>query len=215
MFAAVQSGSYPNDADRRERPPMSGARHRCNPIELKGIQTVMPKLRKALRVLDDQLESWLIVFFYGYFCVVVLVEVIRRYVFSSSSSWGEETARYAFVFLVYIAVAQVAKNRDHIRIDIVPRRLGPKGRFILYLYFDLLYLVLCGFVFFYSVKMLQLSIRNDISMMGFMDVNLAYAQAALPFGTALLVFRVIQRFIRTATTFWKTGEVAVGGAIND
>ena len=94
------------------------------------------------------------------------------------------TARYAFVFLVYIAVAEVARTRDHIRIDFVPRLLGAKGRLILYAYFDLLYLLLAGLVIYYSLQVIGLSIEYGTPMTGF-DVNMAFAQAALPVGWSL------------------------------
>ena len=57
-------------------------------------------------VFTQQLERWLITLFYGYFCLIIVVEVVRRYVFGSSSNWGEMSARYAFVYLVYIAAAE-------------------------------------------------------------------------------------------------------------
>lgn len=159
---------------------------------------------------DQQLERWLITFFYGYFCLIIVVEVVRRYVFGSSSNWGEMSARYAFVYLVYIAAAEVAKSNDHIRIDLVPRLLGPRGRLSLYVYFDLIYLILAGLVIYYSLEVMQLSIATDTLMTGF-DLNMAFAQAALPIGWALLAYRVIQRFLRSVKSFQQHREVPLGG----
>jgi TRAP-type C4-dicarboxylate transport system permease small subunit len=168
------------------------------------------RMRGLWSRVDEQLEYWLITFFYGYFCLIILFEVIRRYIFGSSSEWGEMTARYAFVYLVYIAAAQVAKSNDHIRIDLVPRLLGPRGRLALYVYFDVLYLILAALVIYYSVGVVRLSIATDTLMTGF-DLNMAFAQAALPVGWALLAYRVIQRFVRTIGSYRQSGEVPVGG----
>ena len=162
------------------------------------------------RKIDDNLEKWLIGIAYAYFCLIILVEVVRRHVFSATSVWGEMTARYAFVFLVYMAVAEVARTRDHIRIDVVPRSLGPRGRFYLYLYFDLLYLVLAGLVVWYSLQVMKLQIDTRTLMTGF-DVNMAFAQAALPLGWGLLMYRVLQRFARTLRSYRQHGDVALGG----
>jgi len=161
--------------------------------------------------IDAKLEQWLVCFSYAYFCIIILVEVVRRHFFGASSTWGEMTARYAFVFLVYIAAAQVAKSRDHIRIDLVPRLLGPKPRFVLYLYFDFLYLLLAALVVFYSLRVLQISATNKTLMTG-LDVNMAFAQAALPLGWTLLAYRVVQRFFRTVRAYRESGEVPLGGA---
>lgn len=160
--------------------------------------------------IDQHLERWLIAFFYGYFCLIILVEVVRRYVLGASSTWGEMTARYAFVYLVYIAAAEVAKSNDHIRIDIVPRLLRPRGRFLLYLYFDAIYIGFAALVIYYSMGAIGISISTDTLMTGF-DVNMAFAQAALPFGWALLAYRVLQRLHRTVRSYKQRGEVPLGG----
>ena len=160
--------------------------------------------------IDAKLERWLIAFCYSYFCLIILVEVVRRYVFGASSQWGEMTARYAFVYLVYIAAAEVARSNDHIRIDLVPRLLPPRHRFALYLYFDFLYLTLVGLVVYYSLQVIGLSIRNNTLMTGF-DLNMAFAQAALPLGWLLLAYRVLQRFARTLKSYRARGEVPLGG----
>lgn len=161
--------------------------------------------------IDARLEQWLVCITYSYFCIIILVEVLRRHFFGASSTWGEMTARYAFVFLVSIAAAEVAKTRDHIRIDLVPRLLGPKPRFLLYLYFDFLYLLLAALVVFYSLRVLQISVTNNTLMTG-LDVNMAFAQAALPLGWTLLAYRVVQRFFRTVRSYRERGEVPLGGA---
>ena len=169
-------------------------------------------MRRLLSRIDDSLERWLIAICYGYFCLIILIEVVRRHAFGASSAWGEMTARYAFVFLVYFAVAEVARTRDHIRIDLVPRLLGPKGRLILYAYFDLLYLLLAGLVIYYSLQVIGISLEYGTLMTGF-DLNMAFAQAALPIGWTLLAYRVVQSFCRTWNTYRKEGYVPLGGGL--
>lgn len=160
--------------------------------------------------IDNNIEKWLIGITYSYFCLIILVEVVRRHVFDATSVWGEMTARYAFVYLVYIAVAEVARTRDHIRIDIVPRMLSPRGRLFLYLYFDVLYLILACLVVWYSVQVMKLQLDTETLMTGF-DVNMAFAQAALPLGWGLLIYRVLQRFARTVRSYSRDGDVVLGG----
>jgi TRAP-type C4-dicarboxylate transport system permease small subunit len=155
-------------------------------------------------------ERWLVAGLYAYFCLIILVEVLRRHVFGASSQWGEMTARYAFVFLVYIAASEVARSRNHIRIDLVPSLLGPKSRLALYIYIDILYLLLAGSVIYYSTKVAGISWRNGTLMTG-LDLNMAFAQAALPLGWMLLLFRVCQRFVTTIRDYRTTGAVPLGG----
>lgn len=162
------------------------------------------------RRIDTNLERVLVIGLYGYFCLIILAEVVRRHAFGASSQWGEMTARYAFVYLVYIAAAEVAKTGDHIRIDLVPRLLPPQLRFALYCYFDILFLVLAGLIIAFSIHVLQLSIENNVLMTGF-DANMAFAQAALPLGWILISYRIARRFLQTYKTYRRNGEVALGG----
>lgn len=169
------------------------------------------RFAKAWRIFDENVEKWLIVPTYGYFCLIILVEVIRRYVLADTSVWGEMTARYAFVYLVYIAAAEAARTRSHVHIDLVPRLVGSRARFFLYVYFDVLHLVLAILVIRFSLQVMEIQISANILMTGF-DVNMAFAQAALPLGWGLLAYRVMQRFVKTLSDFRQGREVALGRA---
>lgn len=160
--------------------------------------------------LSENIERWIVIGSYIYFCGIILVEVIRRYVFGNSSDWGGMTARYAFILLVYVAMAEVARNRNHIRVDLIPSLLAPKGRLILYLYFDLLHLILVGLVCYFSIKVMHLLIVNDV-LMSSADLNMVYAQAALPIGWSLLGIRVIQRSVQMVRKYQLTGTVDLQG----
>ena len=65
--------------------------------------------------------------------VTIAMEVIRRFVLSYSSIWGEEIARYAFIYLAWIGAAAAVKDRAHIRIDVLMHYLSNRSRTVLYL----------------------------------------------------------------------------------
>lgn len=171
--------------------------------------------KRILQSVANNIERWIVIGSYIYFCGIILVEVIRRYIFGNSSEWGGMSARYAFILLVYVAMAEVARNREHIRIDLIPSLLGSKGRLILYLYFDLLHLIMVGLVCYFSLKVMNLQILTG-TLMASADLNMAYAQAALPIGWGLLGIRVIQRSVQMIRQYRLTGVVELqGGALSD
>ena len=148
-------------------------------------------MKTLLRCLDEKVVKWFVIGTYSYFCLIILVEVVRRYVFGASSPWGEMTARYAFVYLTYVAAAEAIRHRRHIRIDIVPSLLPPRARRWLQRYIDALILVLAAVVIYYSLELIRIQWTVGIVMTA-ADVNMAFAQAALPLGWTLIVIRVIQ-----------------------
>ena len=120
-----------------------------------------------------------------------MLEVIRRYVFSASSPWGEMTARYAFVYLSYIAAAEAIRLRKHIRITLIIDKFSDRLRNLFDLYIDLLTTGLAVLVIYYSVEVIQIQWTVNIVMES-ANVNLAFAYAALPIGWGLLIIRIVQ-----------------------
>lgn len=151
-------------------------------------------MRLSIVLLAGKAIPWFIVGTYSYFCLIILIEVIRRYVFGASSPWGEMTARYAFVYLTYVAASEGIRQSKHIRIDLVPNMLSAVPARILRIYTDSLVLLLAACVVYYSVELLHLQWSVGI-MMPAADLNMAFAQAALPLGWVLIVARIIQNWV--------------------
>lgn len=145
------------------------------------------------RFLDSGIIKWFIIGTYAYFCLIILIEVIRRYVFGDSSPWGEMTARYAFVYLTYVAASEGIRQGRHIRIDLLPNTLTGTAAKILRLYVDALILILAVCIIYYSVELMGIQWSVGI-VMGAADINMAFAQAALPLGWTLIVIRLFQNW---------------------
>ncbi|GLB67847.1 TRAP transporter small permease [Arthrobacter mangrovi] len=59
--------------------------------------------------------------------VLVLIQVISRYVFSSPLSWTEELARFALVWLTFISAGFVMARRLHVTVDLVAAKLSKRA----------------------------------------------------------------------------------------
>ena len=104
------------------------------------------------------------------------------------------TARYAFVYLTYVAAAEGIRQGRHIRIDLLPNRLPPAARKWLELYIDALTILLAGTVIYYSLELIGILWSAGIVMTA-ADANMAFAQAALPLGWTLIIIRIVQNWI--------------------
>ena len=148
----------------------------------------------VIRFFDSKIIKWFIIGTYTYFCLIILIEVIRRYIFGASSPWGEMTARYAFVYLTYVAASEGIRQGRHIRIDLLPNSLPPATKKWLELYIDALTILLAGTVIYYSLELIGILWSAGIVMTA-ADVNMAFAQAALPLGWILIIIRTVQNWI--------------------
>ncbi|MDL2291359.1 TRAP transporter small permease [Desulfovibrio sp. OttesenSCG-928-F20] len=59
----------------------------------------------------------------GLMMVWVFVQVITRYMFGFTPSFGEELARYMFVWIVFLCLPVVAKKGGHMAIEMLTARL--------------------------------------------------------------------------------------------
>ena len=59
--------------------------------------------------------------------VLVIYQVVTRYVFSSPSAISESMAQYLFVWMIMFGSAYVFGSREHLTIDIIKDKLSPKA----------------------------------------------------------------------------------------
>ena len=151
-------------------------------------------LNASNKFFDGKWVRAFIVLTYSYFCLIILIEVIRRYAFGDSSAWGEMTARYAFVYMTYAAAAEGIRQKKHIRVDLIDKIIKPKSMTLLNIYYDILVTIVAILVIHYSLKLINVQLTFGIVMTA-ADINMAFAQAALPLGWTLILIRITQNWL--------------------
>ncbi|MGB5200194.1 MAG: TRAP transporter small permease [Sedimenticolaceae bacterium] len=152
-------------------------------------------MRQILKQLDENCERWLLLVFYTMIVVTIANEVVRRFVLSYSSVWGEEVARYAFIYLVWIGVSAAVRDRAHIRIDVLLHYLSPRGKAFIYLIGDFVMLAVALLALYFSFETLMTSIKFGSVTHG-LRIEQAWFIAAVPFGFTLTCFRLMQSIWR-------------------
>ncbi len=152
-------------------------------------------MRVFLERLDRNAERWLLLVLYSYIVYVIFIEVVRRFVLLYSSIWGEETARFAFIFLVWIGAAAAVRDRAHIRIDVILHYLPPRGVALVYLFGDLLTGVLACLAIYWSLDPVLVSIKFGNVTDGLRVVR-AWFLIAVPLGFTVLMVRLVQSILR-------------------
>ena len=165
--------------------------------------------RSVLRWLDNKIEYWLVFLFYTYMTVIIVVEVFRRYVLGGASTWGEETAIYAFIWMTYIAAANRVKERKHLSVEVLRSLMNRKLRYCAFVLSDLCFFILAVAVIYYSVVFVGTNIEYGQNMLG-VDLPMALASVGVPIGWVLIAFRVLQRFLLTMKRY-QMGQPLVEG----
>jgi TRAP-type C4-dicarboxylate transport system permease small subunit len=152
-------------------------------------------MRTLLQRIDRNGERYLMLVLYCFIVFVIVTEVVRRFVLDFSSLWGEELARFAFIYLGWIGASYGVKQRAHIRFDFLTRALPPRAAGCVFLFSELATLVFACFALYWSLQTMGTMVRFDAQWPA-LRVSLAWFAAAVPLGFAMMVVRVIQSAAR-------------------
>ena len=151
--------------------------------------------RALIRAIDRDGERYLLLVFYTLVVVVIGVEVIRRFVLSFSSIWGEEIARFAFIYLNWIGASAGVKNRSHIRIDVIYSWVPERHHVWLYILADVATMAFAVVALYYSLIPIITSISFD-SVTDGLRINRSFFLVAVPLGFTMTLVRLVQNIRR-------------------
>lgn len=129
--------------------------------------------------------------------VVVLLQVIFRYVLNLPLFWTEELARYCLVWSSLLGSAVAVKRGQHIAVTIFMERLPPLLRrgltmIALISVAAILTIILWGGIQLVAITRAQISPALRVSM--------SVPYLAVPVGAALMLLHTIVRIFETLTT---------------
>ncbi|CAM3237369.1 C4-dicarboxylate ABC transporter permease [Pseudomonas floridensis] len=125
--------------------------------------------------------------------VLVFGNVVLRYAFNSGISVSEELSRWFFVWMIFLGALVAMKERGHLGLDSLIRRLPPLGKRICLIVGQLLMLYICWLISSGSWQQAVINLRVVAPASGF-SMAVFYA-AGLVFGVsaaAILLYQLMQ-----------------------
>lgn len=98
------------------------------------MNNALNKLFKAIEVIMFIMLSGMV--------VLVFMNVILRYFFNSGITWSEELARYLFLWLIFIGAIGAMRDKAHLGVDTVIKRLSPKAQKVVYIIGQIIMLII-------------------------------------------------------------------------
>lgn len=142
-----------------------------------------------------------------WFMIVLLVmvcQVIARYVLDAPIPWSEEFARYSFVWISYIGCAYCVGVDGHTSITALRDKLPALGQKILIVVGNVI--MVCVFLRLMPIVIDYIS-KNGKFLTSIMRIPFKYLYWALPVGTALTAIQLILKSVLVFETN-HTGETA-------
>jgi TRAP-type C4-dicarboxylate transport system permease small subunit len=145
--------------------------------------------------MNEHAERYAMLVAYLFVCIVIVQEVIRRFVLNYSSAWAQETAQYLFIYLGYIGAAFAVKERAHIRFDVLLNRVGPRAKAGLYIFAEITTITFAVIATYWSLhtvgQLLKFGGTTPV-----LRINKAWFEIAVSLGFTLVVFRSVQALLR-------------------
>lgn len=123
--------------------------------------------------------------------LIISYAAVLRYAVGASTIWQTELVTYLLMFATFCGAAYGLQHGDHVKIDLVVTRLGPRAQRFLRLVAAIL-----GFCFVAALAVMAFDMWRETTAEGLTsgtawDVPLAYPHLILPVGMTLLTLQYL------------------------
>jgi TRAP-type C4-dicarboxylate transport system permease small subunit len=116
---------------------------------------------------------------------VIAVLVLSRNLIGFSFSWSEELTRFLLVWLSMLGAAVLLRRDDHISLNLLQDRLGPRGRLVLSF---LLRLLVLAFLVILVRQSWTAALARQVTHAPALGISLFWPYLALPVAGILMFF---------------------------
>ena len=114
----------------------------------------------------EKISSYIPMALLGIMSIVVWLEVFFRYVLRSPISWAPETARYIFIWIVFLGAFLAFRRGSHLKMDILVRFLPERVTARLNLITDVLTVIYTSLVLWSGRELIAKSIYQSMPLLG-------------------------------------------------
>ncbi|MDE0969834.1 MAG: TRAP transporter small permease [Octadecabacter sp.] len=136
----------------------------------------------------DRAAQWIIGLALGGVFVLLVTQVLVRYVLPFPLPWVEEAAVYLSGYVALIGASVCLRAGFHIQVDLLRDRLGPQMQYALVIFQQLLLVGFALFLLRYGIKFVELGWGQTSPSSYFL---VSHARMAMPVGGLLLLLQAI------------------------
>jgi len=126
--------------------------------------------------------------------LVIVAQIVWRYVLRSPLGWTEQVARAEFIWLVMLGIPAMFNRYITMSFDIILEKIRGNAQSIVKIF---IYLVCIGFCVFYFLASMELCIKTGNRMVPGIPIPYIALYSAQPVGAALLGIVFIKQFAET------------------
>lgn len=157
----------------------------------------MAALRGFVRAIDGLNEYFGRLVALGILAIIglVVMEVVLRYVFAAPTIWGTEMITFLFAGYIMLGGGYTLLHRDHVNVDILYGRFGPRGRAILDVATAFFVLLYCAVLLYYSGIVAVEALATGRTTGTDWNPPMFPVMVSLPLGAGLLLLQALSRLV--------------------
>lgn len=131
--------------------------------------------------------------------LLVFANVVTRYGFGFSLSWGEEVARFLMIWVTFLGAGLALREGRHVAIELLQDRLGASARRALRVALGCLILLFLALLILYGSRFVAFG-WNKVTIATQIPRGIPYL--AIPIGAAMLALHLVLIFGRFVARDW-------------
>src|SRR5262245_3740092 len=137
--------------------------------------------------LIERVSLWLSAFCMAGMTLLILAEILLRGVFNSTTEHSDELVGYLLVGVSFLSLALCQSRGAFHRVEMVQMRLGPRGKAVSALVFDLLSLGYVALTNWYFVQFVMSSYRRETAASTLLATPLWIPESVMIVGATMLM----------------------------
>ena len=143
----------------------------------------------------DFIETYVCGLLFAAMCIIIFLQIVLRAT-GLPLAWTEETARYLFVWIIYIAASKAVKNSKHLSVDLLSITLKGKAQRILTIFTNIVSLFFFVILCYYGCLVIQkMTVHPQFSAAN--GYNMIFPYSAPLIGSFLMSIRAVQNTLRS------------------
>jgi TRAP-type C4-dicarboxylate transport system permease small subunit len=126
--------------------------------------------------------------------VVVFVQVIARYILKVSLPWTEEIARFAFIWLIFLANAMAERQKEHFRVSYFVEQAPRRVRYIFWFVGEALIFAFFIWLFLDCLTYVKMGARQISTVL---EIRMDYIYWGMPAAVILTMLNRGRNFVTT------------------
>jgi C4-dicarboxylate transporter DctQ subunit len=126
----------------------------------------------------------------------ITYSVVLRYVLNTPQVWTDELMGYLMVAVVMFGLGETVRRGDHINVDLITARLGPRGQVLARIWGLVAMIIVAGVLLERSWDMVVFSRMVDLLSDGYLAMPIWIPQSSLLVGFSLMILASLNQLLR-------------------